>query len=143
MISKNHQHLPRPSAYLWGRCEGWAKIGVYHAVVVDAECGEVLDEKENILLLRGADGMWIGPQKEGGMRFDKCAVTHLPVDPGTMDREGWLEKLAERNVAMGKRADESAKVLKEKRIASRRTNLPEAADGQKEFFDDKSEDKPV
>ena len=50
--------IPRPCAYLWGRCEGWAKIGVFHGVLVDGERGEVLDEKRNVLLRRGADGLW-------------------------------------------------------------------------------------
>lgn len=25
------KRLPLPSAYLWARCEGWAKIGVYQS----------------------------------------------------------------------------------------------------------------
>jgi hypothetical protein len=62
----NPKRLPGPSAYLWARCEGWAKIGVYHGVIVDGERGEVLDEKRNILLRRGADGLWVEPGKEEG-----------------------------------------------------------------------------
>lgn len=128
-MSANHRHLPRPSAYLWGRCEGWAKIGVYHAVVVDAGRGEALDEKGKVLLLRGADGMWIEPEKEGGMHYDKCAVTHLPVDPGTMGKEGWLEKWVERNVA------------REKRLGSRNAAPPESSEGRGHFFNKESKGK--
>jgi len=34
------KRLPRPSAYLWARCEGWAKIGAFHGVIVDGAGGE-------------------------------------------------------------------------------------------------------
>ena len=29
------KRFPRPSAYLWGRCEGWVRIGVFHSMIID------------------------------------------------------------------------------------------------------------
>ncbi len=66
---KSHNRL-RPSAYLWARCEGWVKLGVHHAVIVDPEGGKVLDEQGRILLRRDADGLWIEPDKaQGSMHY--------------------------------------------------------------------------
>jgi hypothetical protein len=90
-----------PSAYLWARCEGWVKLGVHHAVIVDPEGGKVLDEQGHILLRRDADGLWIESDKaQGGMRYDQVAVTHLPIDPWRMSKSDWQEKLAEREAKL-------------------------------------------
>ena len=94
-----------PSAYLWARCEGWVKIGVFHAVIVDDSRGEVTDEKSGLLLRREADGLWIEPAKEPpGKRYDRIAVTHLPVDPWVMSAEGWEERRADKEARLRQRS---------------------------------------
>lgn len=138
-MKRSYRHLKKPSAYLWGRCEGWTKIGRYYAVIVNPERGEVLNEKGNILLRRNANGMWVEPDKEGGMRYDKCAVTHLPVDPWTMSKEGWLEKLIEREERMTKRVHDA----QQKRMIGRKTPAAEPLEEQRDLFDDKPGDEMV
>jgi hypothetical protein len=141
----NPKRLPRPSAYLWARCEGWAKIGVCHGVIVDGERDEVLDEKRNVLLRGGADGLWVEPGKEEGMRYDHFAVTHLPLNPDVMARDGWRETWAARQESYEDRAETNAKRLGEKTMGSRKTKPPETGDTQGEFFDEnpgKEEPKP-
>ena len=141
----NPKRLPRPSAYFWACCEGWAKIGVCHGVIVDGECGEVLDEKRNVLLRLGADGLWVEPGKEEGMRYDHFAVTHLPLNPDMMGKDGWRETWAARQESFGDRAEVYSKRLGEKMMGSRKTKPPETGDMQGEFFDEnpgKEEPKP-
>jgi len=97
---------PRPSAYLWARCEGWVKLGVHHAVIVDSEGGKVRDEQGRILLRRDTVGLWIETDKaQGGMRYDQVAVTHLPIDPWRMSKDDWQEKSAERDAKISQRME--------------------------------------
>jgi hypothetical protein len=100
------KHYPRPSACLWARCEGWVKLGVHHAVIVDSEGGKVRDEQGRILLRRDADGLRIEPDKaQGGMRYDQVAVTHLPIDPWRMSNGDWQEKWVERDAKLSQRME--------------------------------------
>lgn len=106
----------KTSAYLWARCEGWARIGVYHAVIVDDAGGKVLDEKRNVLLRREGDGYWRSLVEKGsGMGFDQIAVTHLPVDPGKMGREDWQERLKEEEGRRRSRMEERKKRIQMKK----------------------------
>lgn len=108
MKSEQPSH-PKPSAYLWGRCEGWVLVGVFHAVVIDAARGVCVDEAGEVLL-RWVDGSWRSDMpKFEGWEFDQVAVTHLPLDPHQMSRPGWHDKWIEREEKMRKlRTDKSA-----------------------------------
>jgi hypothetical protein len=83
-------------------------------VIVDVERGEVLDEKWNVLLHRGADGLWVEPGKEAGMSYDHFAVTHLPLNPDVRVRDGWRETWAARRESFEDRAEAYAERMGEK-----------------------------
>lgn len=113
---------PKPSAYLWGRFEGWALIGVFHAVVIDHARGICVDEAGEVLL-RWVDGSWRSDlPKYEGWEFDQVAVTHLPLDPHQMSRRDWQNKWIDRQEKM--RRVRPAKSGDEKRGASRDDDLP-------------------
>jgi hypothetical protein len=58
-MQTNQQHDDaKSSAYLWGRCEGWAQLGRHHAVVIDVGKGEARDEKSEVL------ARWVGDGSE-------------------------------------------------------------------------------
>ncbi len=76
--------MPKPSAYLWGRCEGWVRVGVFHAVVIDQAGGVCVDEAGEVLM-KWVDGSWRSDlPKFEGWGFDQVAVTHVPVYPHGM-----------------------------------------------------------
>ena len=92
MEMRRDNHDKNPSAYLWGRCEGWVQLGTHHAVVIDIGKGEARDEKGDVLA-RWMDGGWRVPDgKYESWRFDQVAVTHVPVDPHSMSQPDWLER---------------------------------------------------
>jgi hypothetical protein len=105
-------------------------------VIVDGERGEVLDENRNVLLRRRVDGLWVMPEKDEGMRYDRFAVTNLPLNPDAMGKDDWRETWAAREESFKKRAEDHAKRLGEKMIAARKTKHPKAGDAQGELFDD-------
>ncbi len=131
----------RPSAYLWARCEGWAKIGVYHAVIVDDERGVVCDESGKVLLRRETNGMWIEPGKEsGGMSFDRIAVTHLPVNPEAMSKDGWQEKLAEREANRVRLKQEAFERFQQKKRHPTPKMAKDVAEAENDLFGLKPDD---
>ena len=101
-MERNH-HDAKPSAYLWARCEGWARIGVFQAVVIDAARGVCVDEAGEVLL-RWVDGSWRPAlPKYEVWKFDQVAVTHLPLDPHRMSDPDWASKWSERQEKMRER----------------------------------------
>lgn len=110
------------SAYLWGRCEGWVRIGVFHAVIIDHARGVCVDEADEVLL-RWVDGSWRSDMpKFEGWEFDQVAMTHLPLDPHRMSRPDWASKWGERQGKMQRLRSERS--TGEKRRASRDDDLP-------------------
>lgn len=92
-----------PSAHLWARCEGWVRIGVFHAVIIDHSRGICRNEAGETLL-SAVDGLWRSDlPKFEGWGFDQVAVTHLPLDPHQMSKPGWLSKWNERQEKMRER----------------------------------------
>ena len=120
-MERNH-HDAKPSAYLWARCEGWVRIGVFHAVIIDHARGVCVDEAGEVLL-RWVDGSWRPDlPKFEGWGFDQVAVTHLPLDPHRMSDPDWASKWSEREEKMRRlRTERNAD---EKRGASRDGDLP-------------------
>lgn len=99
--------LPKPSAYLWGRCEGWVRIGVSHAVIIDQARGVCVDESGEVLM-KWVDGSWrTDLPKFEGWGFDQVAVTHLPLDPHRMSLSGWESRWGERQERMRQRRMQS------------------------------------
>jgi hypothetical protein len=92
MQMEQKHHDAKPSAYLWGRCEGWVRIGVFHAVIIDFTRGVCVDEAGEVLM-SWVDGSWRPdlPEFEGWV-FDQVAVTHLPIDPHRMSNPDWAHK---------------------------------------------------
>lgn len=104
-----------PSAYLWGRCEGWVRIGVSHAVIIDQARGFCVDEAGEVLM-KWVDGSWRPDLPEfEGWGFDQVAVTHLPVDPHSMSHPYWLERCERQREkareAMRKRREDGGSTL--------------------------------
>lgn len=94
-------HEPNPSklnssVILWGRCEGWVKLGRHHAVVIDVGKGEARDEKGKVLAQWDGVGWRVPGEKFESWRFDQLAVTHVPLDPHHMSQPDWLERMERR-----------------------------------------------
>ncbi len=110
------------SAYLWGRCEGWVRIGVCYALIIDHARGIYLDEAGEVLM-KWVDGSWRSDLRQfEGWRFDQVAVKHLPLDPHQMSRPGWQDKWIEREEK--RQHLRSERNADEKRGISRDGDLP-------------------
>jgi hypothetical protein len=106
---EKNAYLSHPRVYLWARCEGWVRIGMCRAVIVNDECGEVCDERGAVLLRRHHDGMWIEPKREPrAMHFDQIAVTHQPMDSWQLKRSEQEKKDQE----LGAKQENSKQSLK-------------------------------
>jgi hypothetical protein len=102
-MKPEHPSIPKLSAYLWARCEGWTRIGVFHAVVIDIDRGVCVDESGEAVL-KWVDGSWRSDlPKHEGWKFDQVAVTHLPLDPHLMSRPDWQSKWKMREEKMRER----------------------------------------
>jgi hypothetical protein len=91
-----------------------------------------LDEKRNVLLRRGADGLWVVPGKEEGMRLWRRGLQPLSLArlfSGYGKRKGL-------QIPSPHCAEAYAKRLGEKMMGSRKTKPPETGDTQGEFFDE-------
>lgn len=92
MQMERKHHDAKPSAYLWARCEGCVRIGLFHAVVIDPARGVCVDEAGEVLL-RWVDESWRSDlPKYEDWKFDQVAVTHLPLDPHRMSDQDWARK---------------------------------------------------
>jgi len=80
-----------------------------------------------------------GTGQRGGDALCRFAVTHLPVDPWEMGKEGWHEKLAEREAAREKRMEENFQRLRVKTKGSGKPATPEHREAQGDFFNEKPE----
>lgn len=112
-MKQGEKDATSPVAYLWARCEGWVRIGVFHAVIIDHLRGICRNEAGETLLSE-VDGLWRSnlPKFEG-LGFDQVAVTHLPLDPHQMSKPDWLSNWNERQEKM--RRLRSARSADEKR----------------------------
>jgi hypothetical protein len=125
----NPKRLSRPPAYLWARCEGWAKIGVFQS---EREIG---DWRLGIPVQRFGRKCrlaWAEPGKEEGMRLWRRGLQPLSLArlfSGHGKRKGLQTPSPYCLRAYAQR-------LGEKMMGSRKTKPPETGDTQGEFFDE-------